>query len=97
MGFPAKFSIADAMSDSRLGIDIVSTWGIGFKHGGAIVGVFVEQRVDFGFGEPKDFAEFADYGIALKGAVGGQECGAMVFVFVEDIGGYMVTVLPGKV
>jgi len=60
-------------------------------------GVFVEQRIDFGFGQAKYFAEFADNGIALKGAIGGQKCGAMVFVFVEDVGGYVVSVLPREV
>jgi hypothetical protein len=96
-GFSTEFSISDTVADSGLGIDIVATWGERFKHGIAVVGVFVEQRVDFGFGQAKYFAEFSDNGIALKCAIGGQERCAMVFVFVEDVSGNVVSVLPRKV
>ena len=80
--------------DAEVVWEVVDAVGV-FEEGGIFLGgVFVEQRIDFGFGEAKHFAEFADYGVALKGAIGGQECGAMVFVFIEDVGGNMVSVLP---
>ena len=33
----------------------------------------------------------------MKGAIGSQECSARVFVFVEDVSGNVVSVLPREV
>ena len=83
--------------DTEVVGEVVDAVGV-FEQGCVFLGgVFVEQRIDFGFGEAKYFAEFSDNGIALKGAIGGQKCGTMIFVFVEDVGGNVVSVLPRKV
>ena len=80
--------------DAEVVGEVVDAVGV-FEQGCVFFGgVFVEQRIDFGFGEAKYFAEFSDNGIALKGAIGGQECSAMVLVFVEDVGGNVISVLP---
>lgn len=83
--------------DAEVVGEVVDAMGV-FEQGGIFFGgVFVEQRIDFGFGQAKYFAEFSDNGIALKCAIGGQESCAMVFVFVEDVSGNVVSVLPRKV
>ncbi len=82
------------MSDARLGVYVVVFLCMGLEGGLAIVGGFVEQGVYFRFGQAKYFSKFSHYGIGLKGAVGGQQRCSVVFVFVEDVLGDMVAVLP---
>jgi hypothetical protein len=55
------------------------------------------QCIDLFFRQPEYFSEFADDGIALIGAIGGEEGGMFFSIATEDVGGEVVAVLPAEV